>query len=130
MIQFYKAPKITETLIEVEANENFLREMKDAAGSDGVHVTHIGRALPVSVDEGQIGVSKYFMTFAGSGDNANGGKPNAAQHEILNKWGARDYGSDREAWEIGRTVATRIADGTESRASAEPHEAFAQPTFD
>lgn len=126
----YKPAKMTENLIEVDANDNFLREMKEAAGSDGVHPTTISRAIPLQGDEGQFNKSKFFMIFTGAADNPNGGKPNAAQQEVLNRWGAKSYGADREAWEISLKVATDIAFKVEPKASSLPYEAFAHPAPD
>lgn len=126
----YKPAKMTETLIEVDANDNFLREMKEAAGTDGAHPTTISRAIPLQGDEGQFGKSKYFMIFTGAAENATAGKPNAAQQEVLSQWKAKNYGGDREAWDISLKVASDIAFKVEHRASAEPYEAFAHPAPD
>lgn len=128
-VKMYKPQKMTETFVEVDANDNFLREMKDAAGTDGVHVTTIGRALPLPSEEGQFNKSKFFMIFTGAAENPQGGKPNPAQREVMNTWGAKRF-PDRESWDIGRKVATDIADGVKPKASTEPYEAFAQPAFD
>lgn len=117
-------------MIEVDANDNFLREMKEAAGSDGVHPTTISRAIPLQGDQGQFNKSRFFMIFTGAHDNDHGGKPNPAQQEVLNSWGAKSYGGDREAWEISLKVATDIAFKVEKRPSAEPYEAFAHPAPD
>ncbi len=126
----YKPAKMTETLIEVDANDNFLREMKEAAGTDGAHPTTISRAIPLQGDEGQFNKSKFFMIFTGAHDNEQGGKPNAAQQEVLSRWGARNYGGDREAWDISLKVATDIAFKVEKKGSSEPYEAFAHPAPD
>lgn len=125
----YKAPKLKETFIEVDANDNFLREMREAAGNNGAHPTTLSRAYPLGGEEAQFNKSRFFMIFTGAADNDQGGKPNAAQAEVLQRWRAKQF-PDRESWEISQKVAAHMADGTPAKAPAEPYEAYAQSTLD
>ena len=129
MAHTYKAPNLAQNYYEVDANDNFFREMQEAAGADGVYVTEIGRALPLQGDAGQFNKARHFVVFTGQADNSLHGRPNAAQQQVLQAWGAKSF-PDLESFQIGRKVATDIADGVETRATTEPYEAFAQPAFD
>ncbi len=125
----YRASNIVQTYYEVDANENFFREMKEAAGTSGAHVTDMSRALPLQGEAGQFNKSKYFLGFSGSADNGTNGRPNAEQQQVLQRWGAKNF-PDLESFQIGKKVATDIAFGIQAAPSTAPYESFAQPAPD
>lgn len=125
----YRAANIVPSYFEVDANDNFFREMKEAAGTDGAHITDISRPLPIQGDGGQFNKSKYFVVFSGNGDNADKGRPNEAQRDVLKNWGAKSF-PDLESFQIGKKVATDIALEVQTAPSTAPYEAFAQPAPD
>lgn len=129
MLFNYRASNTVSSYYEVDANENFFREMKESAGANGAHVTDMSRALPLQGEAGQFNKSKYFLVFSGSADNGSSGRPNAEQQKVLQQWGAKSF-PDLESFQIGRKVATDIAFGIEAAPNTAPYESFGQPAVD
>ena len=119
-MNFYKQPNLVYTYVEVATGEDdsFLDEMKEAGKDGGAHVTQISRPLPLVGNEADPEKSRFFMVFTGSvKDDQPGstGKPNAAQLDILQTWGAKVY-PDQESWDISKKVATDMAEGRRPQA--------------
>lgn len=104
----HQSSKSVHSYYEVEANENFFREMQAALGDGGINVINLGRAYPLQGEAAQFGKSKYVLEFSCNADNGHKGGPNPAQKQILENWGAKNI-PDEEAFRISRQVAEDIA---------------------
>mgnify|MGYP003376670019 FL=1 len=107
-MRFNQASKSVHSYYEVEANDNFFREMREALGEGGINVINVAKAYPLQGEAAQFGKSKYVLEFAGNADNGHNGGPNPAQKEILQNWGAKGL-PDEESFRISRQVAEDIA---------------------